>query len=188
MEDHDVMSESARPLTPAEVAVLGLLVEKPRSGYEISTVVQERGMREWTDLASSSIYAILKRLVAMGLVQATTEVVANRARSIHTPTDEGRRRLTESVESLLEVVARPLNDLDVGIANIPCLPAARVRELLRKRQEALEQAIKRLEAAKTERSAAAPYFVRALFDRPLAQLRAERNWLTSLIDDVEEVR
>jgi hypothetical protein len=36
-----------------------------------------------------------------------------------------------------------------------------------------------------ERSGGAPYFVRALFERPLAQLRAERRWLTSVIEDVE---
>jgi hypothetical protein len=28
-------------------------------------------------------------------------------------------------------------------------------------------------------------FVRALFERPLAQLRAERRWLTSVIEEVE---
>jgi DNA-binding PadR family transcriptional regulator len=178
-------TSAGRELTASEVAVLGLLAEAPRSGYEISAVVEERGMREWTDLAPSSVYAILKRLLEAGLIEATTEVVKNRARSRNALTRAGRARLRASVERLLAEVERPTSVLDVGIANVACLPPTRVRELLSGRRRVLEREIARLEATKRERSVGAPYFVRALFERPLAQLRAERRWLTSVIEDVE---
>jgi DNA-binding PadR family transcriptional regulator len=180
-----VMNIPARELTSAEVAVLGLLAEAPRSGYQISAAVAERGMREWTDLAPSSVYAILKRLDRAGLVEATTEVVSNRARSRNRLTRAGRARLKASVERLLAEVERPTSALDVGIANVANLPPARVRELLSGRREELGREIARLEAAKRDRSAGRPYFVRALFERPLAQMRAERRWLKSVIEEVE---
>jgi DNA-binding PadR family transcriptional regulator len=179
------MEDPARELTAAEVAVLGLLAEAPRSGYEISAVVAQRGMREWTDLAPSSVYAILKRLHQAGLVAATTEVVSNRARRRNTLTPTGRARLRASVERLLAEVERPTSALDVGIANLASLPPARVRELLSGRRDQLRREIARLEAAKRDRSTGRPYFVRALFERPLAQLRAERRWLRSVIEEVE---
>jgi DNA-binding PadR family transcriptional regulator len=174
-----------RKLTPSEVAVLGLLGERPRSGYEISAVVEERGMREWTDLASSSVYAILKRLATLGLVHGRVEVVNGRARSRNALTPAGRRQLKESVRRLLEAVGRPKSELDVGIANVACLPVAEVKRILAKRQAALQEQIDRLEAVKSQRSRELPYFVRALFDRPLAQMRAEQSWLTKLIAEVE---
>ena len=89
------------------------------------------------------------------------------------------------MERLLAEVERPTSGLDVGIANIACLTPTRVRLLLSGRRKVLERDIARLEAAKRERSLGAPYFVRALFERPLAQLRAERRWLTSVIEEVE---
>ena len=35
-------------MTNAELAVLSLVAEKPRHGYEIEQVIEERGMRDWT--------------------------------------------------------------------------------------------------------------------------------------------
>ena len=42
-------------MTPAELAVLGLIVEQPRHGYEIEKVIEDRGMREWTEIGFSTI-------------------------------------------------------------------------------------------------------------------------------------
>ena len=46
-------------LTNAELAILSLIVEQPRHGYEIEQVIEQRGMREWTDVGFSSIYYLL---------------------------------------------------------------------------------------------------------------------------------
>lgn len=179
-------SGAERELTPGEVAILGLLAEQPRSGYEISSVVEARGMREWTELAFSSIYAILKRLAAMGLVGATTELVSNRARTRYALTREGRRELGRSVRRLLETPERASNGLDVAVANIANLSPAEARRSLERRRAALQLEIERLDMLREERTAGAPYFVRALFERPLVQLRAEHEWLSSLITRVPD--
>src|SRR3989304_5788294 len=54
----------------ADLAVLGLLMEQPRHGYQIEQVIQERNMRDWTEIGFSSIYAILGRLLKQGHLQA----------------------------------------------------------------------------------------------------------------------
>ena len=53
-------------MTNAELAVLSLLVEQPRHGYEIERVIEERGMRDWTEIGFSSIYYVLGKLEKRG--------------------------------------------------------------------------------------------------------------------------
>jgi DNA-binding PadR family transcriptional regulator len=55
-------------MTNAETAILTLLAEQPRYGYEIEQIIAERGMREWTEIGFSSIYNLLKKLEREGLV------------------------------------------------------------------------------------------------------------------------
>ncbi len=57
-------------LTPAELTVLGLIVEQPRHGYDLEQVIEERGIRQWTDIAFSSIYYVLAKLEKRGRVGA----------------------------------------------------------------------------------------------------------------------
>ena len=46
----------------ADIVVLSLLAEQPRHGYDLDRVIEQRGYRQWTSLAFSSIYYLLKRL------------------------------------------------------------------------------------------------------------------------------
>ena len=59
-----------KSLTDAELLVLGLVAEMPRHGYELEQVIEERGMREWTQIGFSSIYFVLGKLKKMRLVTA----------------------------------------------------------------------------------------------------------------------
>ena len=59
-------------LTDAELLLLGLVAEMPRHGYELDQVIQQRGMREWTQIGFSSIYFVLGKLEKLGLAAANT--------------------------------------------------------------------------------------------------------------------
>ena len=74
----------------AELTLLGLLAERPRHGYDIEKTLEGRGMREWTDVAFSSIYYLVKKLEKAGLITALDS--AGRA-------DDGRRRRTYALTS-----------------------------------------------------------------------------------------
>ena len=60
-------------MTNAELAILSLVAEQPRHGYEIEQVIEARGMREWTEVGFSSIYYLLKKLERRGLVEGHLE-------------------------------------------------------------------------------------------------------------------
>jgi DNA-binding PadR family transcriptional regulator len=65
-------------MTNAELAILSLIAEKPRHGYEIEQVIEERGMRDWTEVGFSSIIHT-KKLEQNGWIDNRTEQFAGRA-------------------------------------------------------------------------------------------------------------
>jgi len=165
-------------LTPAELTLLGLLVEKPRHGYELDEVIDARGMREWTEIGFSSIYYLLGRLRDRGLI---TEVGAPRAtkgkaRRVYRPTDEGRRVCAQAAEAAIAELRPVFPPVLIGLANQPLIPPERLRAALDRRAAALQEKIAALTAARAARSDA-PDFVRAIFDHALGQLAAEQQWL-----------
>jgi len=60
-------------MTNAELAILSLVAERPRHGYEIEQVIAERGMRDWTEVGFSSIYYLLKKLEQEHLIESRLE-------------------------------------------------------------------------------------------------------------------
>ena len=56
-------------MTSAEFAILTLIVEQPRHGYEIEQVIEQRGMRQWTEVGFSSIYYLLNNFNIIKCVQ-----------------------------------------------------------------------------------------------------------------------
>jgi DNA-binding PadR family transcriptional regulator len=180
------MSESriGARLNNNEIVLLGLLEEKPRYGYEIDKIIAERGMREWTDIAFSSIYAVLRGLETKALVEARTEITGNRARKRYSLTRAGRRTLKEEVGRLLSEPA-PVNDpLMLGLANIRSLDRGEAADKLGRRRAILATQVEQLTARKSE--VGGDIFVAALFDRTIANRRAEVRFLDDLSEKMTE--
>jgi DNA-binding PadR family transcriptional regulator len=167
-------------LTDAELTVLGLVVERPRHGYELDEVVGERGMREWTALGFSSIYYVLGKLRDRGLI---TEVAADRAhaqaKKSFTATEAGREACARAAEAAIAEL-RPVHPpVLAGLANSPAVPPERLAAALVKRAEAVDARLAEVRHAAAAQPSAPP-FVRAIFDYSISQLEAEAGWLTTL--------
>lgn len=67
-------------------AILLLLAEQPRHGYEILTELADRSDGQWRP-SPGSVYPVLKRLAQAGLVEPTQE----NGRRVFRLTDEGRK-------------------------------------------------------------------------------------------------
>lgn len=78
-------------------AVLLLLAEHPRHGYDIITELVERSEGRWQP-SPGSVYPVLKRLAADGLVRARTEG----ERRVFELTDAGRAYVEEHADELGE--------------------------------------------------------------------------------------
>jgi DNA-binding PadR family transcriptional regulator len=177
----------AERLTPAELTLLGLLAEQPRHGYEIEKTLEERGMREWTDLAFSSIYYLVKKLEKAGLVSAVDDIGRagdRRRRRTYALTAEGLDVARTGTRAALATVTPVHSAVLIGVANLPLLSSDEALDALRSRAEELTRQVRRLHDHPRAR-APAPPFVAAIFDHALAGLRAELDWTHRTITILE---
>lgn len=175
-------------MTNSELILLSLIAECPRHGYEIETVIEERGMRNWTEIAFSSIYSVLKKLVRDGQATVSTSPAAGRgpARKVYAVTESGRQALREGVR-------RSLVEPDLGdqafLFGLSCLPllgpagaldalASRRSALLRKKEELAQQLSVNLSAL--------PAHVAAMFTYSVAALEAQISWLDGFISELQK--
>jgi DNA-binding PadR family transcriptional regulator len=173
-------------MTNAELAILSLVAQQPRHGYEIEQVIEERGMREWTEIGFSSIYYLLRKLEREGLIEGQLqEAERGPARKVYHATPAGREALRAGVLDALSVPRRCYPPLQLGLANLPAIPPAEALAALRKYRDALAA---RLEYVRTnwESKGPLPLFIDAMFDYSVAMVGAELTWIEKLIKQVEE--
>ena len=170
-----------------EAAILGLLCEGPRYGYELEKVIEERGMRVWTEIGFSSIYYVLNKLESKGYIRSTVkEVEGKPSRRVYTVTDKGIEAMKEKVKRVLSLNKKTVSPFDLGIAYHHLLELKEVLECLRLYLESLDERKCTLECSIHEKEKeGATYRVIALFSRPLAHVNAERLWVEQFIKEIE---
>jgi DNA-binding PadR family transcriptional regulator len=92
------MDDSPQGLTTTSYAVLAQLALRPWSTYELARQ-RVRYFRYVWPRAESAIYREVKRLDAMGLVNAKREYVGKRPRTVYSITDAGRQVLREWLDT-----------------------------------------------------------------------------------------
>jgi DNA-binding PadR family transcriptional regulator len=174
-------------MTSAELAVLSLIVEKPRHGYEIEQVIQERGMREWTEVGFSSIYYLLRRMEQRGLiVGGLQQAERGPARKVYRPTPAGGRAFREAVLAALTDPQPTNSSLQLGLANLSAVTPEEAREALRQYRDQLADRLANVrQRRKNQRPL--PYFVEAVFDHAITQIECEIEWLGDFVARMEEL-
>jgi DNA-binding PadR family transcriptional regulator len=172
-------------LTNAELAILSLIVETPRHGYEIEQVIEERGMRDWTEVGFSSIYYLLKKLEKEGLAEGQLEEAERGpARKVYRPTPAGWEALRNGVIGALSAPQPCYSPLQLGLANLPGIPPDEAIAALQHYRDALI-ARRDYAQARWDAQKPLPYFVDAMFDHGITMAEAEIAWIEKLIKQVE---
>ena len=174
-------------MTNAELAILSLIAEQPRHGYDIEQVIAARGMREWTEIGFSSIYYLLKKLEKDGLIDSRTEQQAGRgpARNVYHVTQAG---LEAQRAATLEALSTPqpgYSSFLLGVANLPGVPPAEVITALRQYRATLAERLAHMQT-RWQAQQPLPYFVEALFDYSATLIKAELAWIEKFIKQVED--
>lgn len=176
-----IMSDN---LTNAEYAVLGLLMERPSHGYDLEKIIQTRGMREWTELAFSSIYFILNRLEKRGLAESQRDPT-KRTRKIYGPTQSGKAAFQAATEKALAIPHPLYPSVLLGLSNWQTAPPGIGMKALGRRLDALIEIQMTVEAAARGAPVVQPH-VNAVFDYSLTQLRSEIEWLQRTMKNLGE--
>ena len=170
----------ARNLTDAELLVLGLVAEMPSHGYQLEQVIEERGMREWTQIGFSSIYFVLGKLKKMRLVTAKRPAGA-KAKKIYAVTDNGRGALVMQTHTALRNVRPTYSSVLLGMIHWPVLERTAALDALRARGDAIKAELRRLRNIQIDQQPL-PDFVDALFDFSAGQVEAESEWIARTLD------
>lgn len=175
-------------MTNAELAILSLIAEKPRHGYEIEQVIEERGMREWTEVGFSSIYYVLKKLESAGLLHGRLQQQIGRgpARKIYTMTDEGHLAWHEAALEALSTPQRCYLPFQLGLANLPGLSTKESVTAISQYRDKLAQHRDHVHARRQEEGTAPTLHIRAMFDLSLALIEAELAWIEQFIVTLSE--
>ena len=173
-------------MTNAELAILSLIAEQPRHGYELEGVIEARGMRAWTEIGFSSIYYLLNKLEKGGLIRSQLQQSGGKgpARKVYTITPQGSQAHTEAALAAISTYPQGAAPFLLGLSNFPALPRDQVLAALR---TYANQAQARLEhmLAQAEAQQPSPPFVEAMFEYSRVLAQAELDWIRNFINDME---
>lgn len=169
-------------LSNAEMVLLLLVWEQPGiTGYGIRSRADERGMRAWAGVGSSSIYNGLRRVEERGLVTGTVDTAKEdrgpRGRALRL-TPRGRAALEAAVRDGLATTREHDPRFNLALSGLEMLHAADAQDCLAARSSFLASEAARLQRRR-ERDAVdrAPLSVHLLFDRVIHAIRAEQAWV-----------
>lgn len=163
----------------ADLAILGLIVEQPRYGYEIEQVIEQRTMRNWTEIGFSSIYHILGRLEKNNYVTARLQESAGRgpARKVYELTEDGRAAWYEATLFALSTPVRCDQSFFLGLVGLPAVPRDEALLALENYKQRLNDRRDQANARWQEIGDDSFYVVDAMFDHSLHLIDAEIEWI-----------
>ena len=172
-------------LTNAEMALLSLLAENPLHGYQIESLIEARGMRNWAEIGFSSIYYALNKMEKSGLVESRIQPEEGRpARRVYSLTGLGWQALTSAEYQRLSQPRPYSADFSLALACLPLLPVEEQIEALSERVRSLQAQEQEIQQKWQQDQPGMPAHVNHLFAYSLAQLRAERDWAQGFLNQL----
>ena len=90
-----------------EIMILGALIERPMSAYEMDKTLEERNVRRWIRISSPSVYRNVIRLCDEGYADGTVVKEGEMPeKTVYTITDKGRERFAELMDEAAALPAR----------------------------------------------------------------------------------
>ena len=173
-------------LNHAEFIVLGLIAENPSHAYNINKRIEERGMRDWTNIGRSSIYRVIKSLEKKGLTDKWIEEIDNRTLKVYNITENGSRVLKEKVFNVIkEFIGKKDEDFYVAFSMLPILTQKQQFEAITNSINNIKKDIKGLEDMLEENSHM-PLNVRGLFVHPIKILEIDIEFLNWVLEEIEK--
>ena len=168
---------------------MSLLAEKPMHGYQIEQIIEERGMRDWTNIGFSSIYYILEKLRKIGWLKSVLESGEGKGptRQIFSLTDAGRDVWKKAVISALSHPDRSSSNFQLGLSNLLLLEKEQIISALGEYVNELEQKYQQVMEKSSNNGENLPWNASAMFDLSLTQIKTELDWVKSFIKKINNL-
>jgi len=167
-----------------EFVLLGLISEFPSHAYSINQRIEERGMRNWTDIGKSSIYRIIGNLENATLIDYYEEEVDNRLRKVYSITTKGIEVLKEKIlRTINEYVGRKDEDFYVAFSLLPILTFEEQIQAFKGSIQKVKKHKKELEEMLQENKKY-PLNVVGLFKHPIMLLETDIRFLEWVLSQI----
>lgn len=167
-------------LTPSEFTILGLIIERPSHGYDLERVIEQRGIRQWTDIGFSSIYYLLAKLEKQDLIHGSETAPRAKARRVFHVTPKGEEVAARDAYAYIAEATPVAQPFLVGIANLPLLTEHEYARALRTRLAQIDTRIATVRDAQQTQTPL-PLAAREVFSYSLSLMEAERSWLAARV-------
>ncbi|MGE0543657.1 MAG: PadR family transcriptional regulator [Dehalococcoidia bacterium] len=172
------MPKTKTYLTPAEYAVLGLVREKPAYGYELQRhLTGTQGLGRVCPVEPAMVYAILKSLSGLELIDGVWDTSTYPPRSIYTATDKGiatfERWLRSPVGRMREVRLDFMIKLHFALNE----DAALARALLEAQLDVTRDYATEIAREQSELGDSAPVFDAIVLESKVSAARITAAWL-----------
>lgn len=163
--------------------ILGMLMAQSQHGYQINEFI-EKNLSRITDMKKPTAYATLDRLCDNGCVDVKLEQEGNRpTRKVYSITPRGVSRFFELLRANLSQSDKMNFSSDIGMMFIDHLPSQESVTLLEERLHQLAEQIGQYEAAPRHGYGLGVDFA---IEHDLVHLKADHDWLRSVIDRLRE--
>lgn len=164
--------------------VLGLLVIKPMSGYEMQQLLQQSQTDLWAGILPGSIYHALKKMEKEELVEIEAiERTGNRSKAVYKITEQGH---VEFKQLLLTALVEPSvtypTSLYTAIFFIDALPVQDVLEAIEQQKKKIEKDLETLQEGEKIKATYVPLneIVQLTFKNMYDHHRIQLAFLTDL--------
>ena len=192
------IEDTSYQLNHRAFVILGLISETSMQGgcyaYSIDQRIDERGMRNWTEIGKSSIYDIVKKLEDDNLVESYSKEVDGRIRKMYTMTHKGYKILQEKVhKTIREFNGRRNPDYDVALSMYTMIPKEeridafkKSVEIIKNDLEFLKKNEERTKKISMDGMGMYPLSIEALFIRPYMIMQSHIEFIEWMIEKIPE--
>jgi DNA-binding PadR family transcriptional regulator len=173
-------------LTNNDLLVLGLLLDRPMHGYEISQYVKSEGVTNWFNISTAAIYYSLNKLHRQEFISETRSRGGGTDRSVYHLTQKGREAFFSSMEKTLASEEPVYFEYDLGIFLLNKLPQRRAVVLLEKRLDFLHRRKAELDRILQQERLSGNQPLRvAILEHSATCTHLEAEWLSTIIRQMQ---
>ena len=166
-------------MSSIDLAILGMVMEKPQSAYDIQKDVDYHHFPKWTKISVPSIYRKVIQLAEKGYLQSDIvkgERFADKA--VYSITGKGRSYFEQLMNDYVNQQIPLLFDFNVVIANLNKMDKAKAMELVEKLRSNIAASAKANKESAAE-YANIPLVGRTIFDQQQLLYHALLEWIDS---------
>lgn len=170
-------------------ALLGLLDQRPRHGYDLTSAFQAMvGGRENWDLKPAQVYTTLSRLQESGLVAVESlEQDGGPEKTIYTITEEGRAELRAWLSSPVRA-AHQRDEFFLKLMLALATQEVEPRKVIYTQRASLYQELHALTTQRTNADPRSELAYILLMDQAIMHLEADLRWLDMIEARLDEMR